>query len=501
MPEHLRALVVVLILSGLVLVAVRPSFAALLGAAAVQRWRNAWLCLSLLAFLAPNFWIFAMLSGLWLLVSLRREIGGIVGFYLLVLFAVPPATIQVPGLGLINYLIDLSYPRLLSLVLLLPAALLLRQQKDRWRLGATWPDKCLLAYVLLRAVLEFRATNVTNALRGCFYLLLDVWLPYYVVSRSVRSLEAFKAALSGMVLAGLLLASMGMFEYLKSWKLYSAMVANLRLEWGLGGYLGRAGNLRASASVGHSIAYGYVLLVCWGLYFFLQEQIRRPWIRKLGSLLLLGGLVVSLSRGPWIGAMTCLLVFLATGPRALAKITGVVAAGAISIPMLMMFPAGQRMVDLLPFVGTVETENIDYRTRLLDNAWVVIQRNLWFGSESYMSTPEMQSMIQGEGIIDIVNTYVGTALDYGIVGLALFIGVLLGNVWAVWQCQKRWPHDSTEKLLGRALLASMAGVMVTIFTVSSISLIPTVYWCLAGLCLAYTQTFRSRPWPNVPSTG
>jgi len=37
----------------------------------------------------------------------------------------------------------------------------------------------------------------------------------------------------------------------------------------------------------------------------------------------------------------------------------------------------------------------------------------------------------------------------------------------------------------------MVGAMVTIFTVSSISLVPTVYWCLAGLCLAYTQTFRS----------
>ncbi len=233
MPEHLRALVVVLILSGLVLVAVRPSFTPLLGAATLQRWRNVWLGLTLLAFLAPNFWIFVLLAGLWLLTRLRREIGVIAGFYLLVLFAVPPATIQVPGLGLINYLIELNYPRLLSLVLLAPAALLLRQQKDRWRLGVTWPDKCLLAYVLLRAVLEFRATNFTNALRGCFYVLVDVWLPYYVVSRSVRNMEAFKAALSGMVLAGLLLAAPAMFEYLKFWKLYGAVPSQPRPGMGL----------------------------------------------------------------------------------------------------------------------------------------------------------------------------------------------------------------------------------------------------------------------------
>jgi O-antigen ligase len=186
-----------------------------------------------------------------------------------------------------------------------------------------------------------------------------------------------------------------------------------------------------------------------------------------------------------------LLVFLATGPKALPKIAGVVAAAAASIPVLMMFPAGQKMVGLLPFIGTVEAENIDYRSRLLDNALIVIQRNLWLGSENYRDTPEMQAMIHGEGIIDIVNSYVAVALHSGMVGLALFMGVLLGNAWAVWQCQQRWPHGSTEKLLGRALLASMVGAMVTIFTVSSISLAPIVYWCLAGLCLAYTQTFRS----------
>jgi len=204
------------------------------------------------------------------------------------------------------------------------------------------------------------------------------------------------------------------------------------------------------------------MVVCLGLYFFLKERLDRPWIRKLGGLLLLAGLIASISRGPWVGAVACLLVFLATGPKAMPKIAGVVATGAASIPVLMMFPAGQKVVDLLPFIGTVEAENIDYRSRLLDNALIVIQRNLWLGSENYRDTPEMQAMIQGEGIIDIVNSYVAVALNSGMVGLALFIGVLLGNAWAVWQCQQRWPHDSPEKLLGRALLASMVGAMVTI---------------------------------------
>lgn len=493
MPEHLRALVVVLVLSGLVFFVARKPLLQVVGAATTQSWRRTWLGFTALAFLAPHFWIFGALVCLWLLASLRRESGVVAGFYLLVLFAFPPATIQVPGMGLVNYLVELNYTRLLALTLLLPTAFLLRQQQGVWRVGSTWPDKCMLVYVLLLAALEFRATSVTDALRSCLYLLLDMWLPYYVVSRSVRSMEAFKAALLGMVLAGLLLAALGVFEYLKFWRLYADAVNNLGLDWSLGHYQGRAGSLRASASLGHSIVFGYFMVVCLGAYLFLKEQIQHSWQRKLGGVLLLAGLMASLSRGPWVGAVACLLAFIATGPKPVLKVTSALLAGVATIPVLMLFPAGQKVVDLLPFIGTVEAENIDYRSRLLDNALIVIQRNLWLGSEDYMSTPEMLSMIQGEGIIDIVNSYLRIALDSGVVGLALFLGVLLGNAWAVWQCQKCWPAGSPEKLLGRSLLASMAGAMVTIFTVSSISLVPIVYWCLAGLGLAYTQTFKPQP--------
>lgn len=76
---------------------------------------------------------------------------------------------------------------------------------------------------------------------------------------------------------------------------------------------------------------------------------------------------------------------------------------------------------MLPYIGTLEKDNITYRERLLDNSLIVIERNLWFGSFDFRKTPEMQSMVQGQGIIDIVNTYLNLALRFGVVGLALFV--------------------------------------------------------------------------------
>ncbi|MNE91016.1 hypothetical protein D3C80_1885800 [compost metagenome] len=50
--------------------------------------------------------------------------------------------------------------------------------------------------------------------------------------------------------------------------------------------------------------------------------------------------------------------------------------------------------------------------------------------------------------------------------------------------------DDEHRLLGRALLATLVGILVIIFTVSSITFIPVVYWSIAGLGVAYIQMTR-----------
>jgi hypothetical protein len=148
------------------------------------------------------------------------------------------------------------------------------------------------------------------------------------------------------------------------------------------------------------------------------------------------------------------------------------------------------VLDMLPFIGNLEKENITYRERLLDNSWIVIQRNPLFGSFDFRNTPEMQSMIQGDGIIDIVNTYLNLALRVGLVGL--------GCSWRSSSacCGGSQGHagipdkDDEQRQLGQALLATLVGILVIIFTVSSITVIPVVYWSVAGLSVAYMQMVR-----------
>jgi hypothetical protein len=52
--------------------------------------------------------------------------------------------------------------------------------------------------------------------------------------------------------------------------------------------------------------------------------------------------------------------------------------------------------------------------------------------------------------------------------------------------------DDEARRLGRALLATLAGILITIVTVSSITVIPVVYWSIAGLGVAYAQMARTQ---------
>jgi len=185
------------------------------------------------------------------------------------------------------------------------------------------------------------------------------------------------------------------------------------------------------------------------------------------------------------------VVFIALGRGAVRRLALLAVAGMLALPLLTIVPGGDKVLDMLPFIGNLEKENITYRKQLMDNSWIVIQRNPLFGSFDFRNTPEMQSMIQGEGIIDIVNTYINLALRVGLVGLGLFVAFFVTVLHGIRKAMRSFPDkDDERRQLGRALLATLIGILVIIFTVSSITFIPVVYWTVAGLGVAYIQMAR-----------
>ena len=499
MPEYLRALLVILVLS-------LPVF--WLGRAAIcelairesdfKLRRNLWLTITVVAFLCHNFWVYAGVTAMALAIAGAKDSSRF-GVYLFVLFVIPPFSAQIPGFGGINYLIDVNHARLLSLVILLPAYFTLRGDAETVSFGRTWADRWLLGYVLLQLGLQGSVDTVTNTLRSALGAFLDVFLPYYVASRSLRSLEDCRDALGSFVFAALLMAPVAAFEYAKHWLLYSTLAGAMGVPFGMGNYLSRGDSLRALASTGHSIILGYVMLVGMSMYFFVQRSIGRRGAVLAILATMAVGLITPVSRGPWVGAAAALTVLLLTGPNKVSRLGQFTAIAVPTLAVLLVSPFGAKIIDVLPFVGTVDAVNVAYRQRLFEVSMSVLMNNPVFGSFDYLSAPQMQEMIQGEGIIDMVNSYLSIAMSFGFVGLTMFSFVFISAAWSVFRGMRATAPGSELHDLGRALLATLVGALVTIATLSSILIIPTVYWLIAGLCVGYAQLATRRQDFEVPS--
>jgi len=510
MPEHLRALAVILVLAGAVFALARPlACAAAMTEPAFARRRNLWFALTLTAFLAHNFWIFVAFAALLLLFTIPSEHNKL-ALWFFVLLAVPAIGAEIPGFGLVEHFFVVDHVRLLALAVLLPAWLALRMRPDAEPFGRSGADKLLAAYLVLQLCLLFPHTTLTEALRrGVFYAFVDVFLPYYVASRAARDLAGVREALTAFALAALVAAAIAVFEFARHWLLYAPLEESLGVDWGLLNYLERGdGRLRAQASTGQPIVLGYVLALGLTLMLYVNRFfLSTPW--RYGALALLAaGLVATMSRGPWLGALVMLLAFVATAPRAWSRLAKLGVAGLCVLPFLMVSSAGRALVDFLPFVGTVEAHNVAYRERLFEISLGVVLDHPWFGAWDFLELPVMQQLRQGQGIIDVVNTYLGVALASGFVGLALFCGFFLVVLAALVAALRRAAQSPAGRdapaggregdvyAAGQALLCALLGILVMIFTTSSIGLIPVIYWAFAGLAQAYARQASIAPDPK-----
>src|SRR5690606_1187568 len=150
-----------------------------------------------------------------------------------------------PGFWAHQSFLILNHYRLLSLVLLLPAAIVLFQQSSNLRLGRSPVDWLVISYIVLISLLHFREANLTSGLRNIATNVIDIFLPYYVASRGIRDISGFKHALAGFALGAMVLSALSFFEVLRSWKLYSVVLGALGLDQSeVGGNMHLSGYLR-----------------------------------------------------------------------------------------------------------------------------------------------------------------------------------------------------------------------------------------------------------------
>lgn len=491
MPEYIRALVYVLLISVPVLYVAKKIALPLIEEAEFNLWRNCWLAATCVTFISSSFFDFS--AGLALIsIYIHRNSKQPLLLYVVLMFVAPCVPIGVGIPGVFNRIIDLEPPRLLAILILLPLAIKLWREPENRRMRGL--DLPVLAYFGFITVLSLRLNDINSILRVVPTYFLDILLTYFVFSRSLRSALDINRVLLAFVVAALPLAAIGVFEIWRNWRVYYVVI----LEWDfvlMTSYLFRDGLLRAATTSVESIAFGFLCMTGGGCLLALRNQRHWDSWRYLALGILVVGLLSSVSRGPWLGLALCATVLLLTNLRASLKLLAAASPGMIILAFLR--PSFiDRFTNLLPFVGSADRGSETYRAMLVENSLLVIERYPLFGSETFLTEPEMLRMIQGQGIVDVVNTYLQISLHHGLIGLFLFVmffGLLAAKLWGLFLANK------SALVSYQGILAILIAMLFTIATTSSATIIPYIYWAFSGITAAVLARGPTIEWEVRPT--
>jgi hypothetical protein len=511
---HLKALIVVLTISTTVFVLAKPICLRFMAENDFARRRNVWFVLTVVAFASPSFWLFALVAVPILVWSTQKDTNP-VALYLLLLHVISPSDgLDVSVMG-IRQVFEINIYRILSFAVLIPAAWQLIRRGDRAIFRLTTVDVLILAWGGLQLVLLMPYESLTNTLRRGFLFSVDVLVLYFVVSRICTNRHAIVETMASFFLACAILAPLAAFESLWGWALYN----EFNWIWGIpqnNTILLRAGTLRAQVSAGHSLALGYLMAIGFGFWLYLRSHVKSKPLTIAVTAWMWMGLLAAYARAPWLVAVSIFFAFLALVPKGSAQFFKALITAAFVAVAVLVSPIGARVIDNLPFVGTVNADTVLYRERLADASWELIQQNPFLGDPFFMLN--LEHLRQGQGIIDLVNTYASTAMAHGLVGLFLFLTPFLLAMWNAYRSVKgsvgttevfvlgtiaysfvRRPVDVDPDvlLLGVALVACMLGTLLMLATVSHILGIAVMYWLLTGLAAGYVQFVKSLQIPQA----
>ena len=483
MPEYIRSLFYILILSLVTFYFLKSTAVIISTKEDFGRRCKLWIGLTILLFVSHNMLLYGIFGGLILLLTSSNEKNKIALFFFLV-FALPSTIAYIPAFGVVNFLFAIDEIRLLELVILLPLFFNLSQKKDSIRFFKMASDKYLGAYILWTILLLFLQSTATDTLRFTFYAFIDIFLPYYVISRGLKNIKDFNDALFAFVVSCTVQASIGIFEYFKGWLLYNSLGADLGVSSIMNGYMLREGRLRVMASTEQPLVFGFLMVVALSFFLVIQKHITNPAIRLIWCVLISGAILAPQSRGAWVGTLVLILVFILTSRQILKNLSIFVLASCFTVGLLLATPFGERVINILPFIGTSQQFNVTYRQVLIEKCIALALKHPIFGVPNAFA--ELKEMKQGAGIVDIVNTYVSVALGSGLVGLTLFVSFFVTIAFGIYRAMSSIKNINDElHLIGRVLMATLAAILVMIGTISSISFIPITYWSVAGLGMAY----------------
>lgn len=492
MIQDIKILIIVLTLGSFAFLLGQKFWLAAIPLEDFRRRRNVWYILTALVFLSPSFWIFCLIATPVIVWAAQRDSNPL-ALYVLLLHIIPPVTFTVPMIG-INYLFQINNYRLLALTILLPYLLKIPSTANPSRRntpGFGLPYFLIFCFIAIQIVQLIPFEDVTNTFRRIFITALDCIIVVLAFSRGASSKGKIQDILITFLLVLAVTAPIAIFEAVRGWVLYQ----NIMDRWGaplVRAYLMRGDLLRSQVSAGHAMSLGYLMAIAFGIWIYLSKSLKLSKFQLIaGSGWIWTGLIAAYTRSSWLTAILIMFAFAFFMPRGTTKVFKMGIIGLVLTSIVLATPFGEKIIDNLPFIGTVDSENVIYRQRLAEASWDLVEHYPWFGTPHALNY--LEHLRQGEGIIDLVNVYASIAIFHGIIGLILFCGYFLTSLYRTWKNMVLYRESDIEiSMLGAILIALLLGTLFFMASGSFSNGQAQMAWILSALGLAYSRL----PAPN-----
>lgn len=345
-------------------------------------------------------------------------------------------------------------------------------------------DLLVFGFALVASISEFMAGGYKDAQNLMFNMLAWVVLPYIFAKSMVEPAGLRVRFAKTIVVLLFLIAAISVYEFrfgATPWRMFLDPFFPGQARWVT---TFRWGFARIAGPYGHAILAGLLFVIGYRIQRWLEwsgawapKSRYLPWLpisqARLLTLGLLAGVIMSLVRGPWIGAiLAAVVVAIGRSPYRTMAILG-----TLTLLVLIGLPSGFMFYDYVS-VGragaqTVAQESAAYRWELLTEYAEIAREKFLFGwgLTAWPKVPGMPS---------IDNHYLLLLLMHGMLGLGLFLAILLSMLWRLLAHGMRQP-------LAVPSGSSLAFTLASIYVAIAIS-VATVYLGLQAVPMFFLIT-------------
>lgn len=388
-------------------------------------------------------------------------------FCLLFLFP-DDITYQVPFPGL-NYLFEYQW----WLIVVILFMLRFRPTLSHLRPNAT--DIFFILFVVSVIAMDFRGVSITEGARRATMTSLYYLVPYFIFRRAFGSFDDFRQLLHGFVIVAVFLAALALVSQAVKWDFMKFQSFRVEPEYRFG--LVRLGTTLSTVLLGTVVAIG--LLAAW-----VQ---RNPLITRISPRQLLTVLMFFLailstgSRAAIVFALISITICIFHRRLTSFRFRAITVALISTYSVLL-----QRVVSFdTTSLDTSDYDTFGYRQRLIQASLKKIGETPWLGDHQFLDSWHFNDLVQGQGIVDIVNRYLQIGLEYGVVVLAFFIFAFyfcLSNIFRVLdRANNSQKGNAFEPPVLGFIAACIVGYIVVIGTTSDTSHIGILGACLLGI--------------------